>query len=40
MIRKLYKNFNIKNTKEIDYTLGKNSQGKNKVVSELFITNY
>ncbi|MGB7403619.1 MAG: DNA adenine methylase [Arcobacter sp.] len=40
IIRELYKNFNIKVTKEIEYTLGKNVHGKNKKVREVYITNY
>ena len=40
VVRELYKGFNIQTTKQVSYGLGKNSQGKNKVVNELFITNY
>ena len=40
VVRELYRGFNIKTTKEVKYGLGKNAQGKNKVVNELFITNY
>lgn len=40
IVRELYKDFNIKTTKEIEYTLGKNMHGKNKSVREVFITNY
>lgn len=37
VVRDLYKNFNVENTKQIKYTLnGKN----NKNISEVFITNY
>ncbi len=39
-IRELYKDFNIINSKEIDYTLGRNVHGKSKKVSEIYITNY
>jgi DNA adenine methylase len=40
IVRELYKGFNIRSTKEIEYTLGKNAHGKNKSVREVFITNY
>jgi len=40
LVRELYKDFNIRSTKEIKYTLGKNAQGKNKSVKEVIITNY
>ena len=40
LVRELYKDFNIKYSKDIEYTLGKNAKGKRKVVSEVFITNY
>lgn len=40
IVRELYKGFNIRTTKEIKYTLGKNMHGKNKSVREVFITNY
>ena len=40
IVRELYKGFNIRPTKEIEYTLGKNMHGKNKSVREVFITNY
>lgn len=40
IVRELYKDFNIRSTKEIEYTLGKNMHGKNKSVREVFITNY
>jgi DNA adenine methylase len=40
IVRELYKGFNIRTTKEIEYTLGKNMHGKNKSVREVFITNY
>jgi DNA adenine methylase len=40
LVRKLYKDFNIRATKEIEYTLGKNVHGKNKSVREVIITNY
>jgi DNA adenine methylase len=39
-IRELYKDFKIVESKEIDYTLGKNVQGKSKRVREIFIMNY
>ena len=39
-VRELYRGFNIRTTKEIEYTLGKNMHGKNKSVREVFITNY
>ncbi len=40
LVRELYKEFNIRATKEIEYTLGKNVHGKNKSVREVIITNY
>ncbi|WP_294962645.1 DNA adenine methylase [Sulfurimonas sp.] len=40
LVRELYKDFNIKTTKEIEYTLGKNVHGKSKSVREVIITNY
>lgn len=40
LVRELYKDFNIRVSKEIDYTLGRNASGKNKKVKEVFITNY
>lgn len=40
LVRELYKDFNIRPTKKIEYTLGKNVHGKNKSVKEVFITNY
>ena len=40
LVRELYKDFNIRTTKEIEYTLGKNKHGKSKSVREVFITNY
>jgi len=40
LVRKLYSKFNIKTTKEIEYTLGKNVHGKSKSVKEVIITNY
>ncbi|WP_455756468.1 DNA adenine methylase [Sulfurimonas sp.] len=40
LVRELYKDFNIKTTKEIEYTLGKNKHGKSKSVREVVITNY
>lgn len=40
LVRELYKDFNIRSTKEISYTLGKNKAGNHKKVVEVFITNY
>jgi DNA adenine methylase len=40
LVRELYKGYNIRSTKEIEYTLGKNRHGKNKSVSEVLISNY
>jgi DNA adenine methylase len=40
LVRELYRGFNIRTTKKIEYTLGKNMHGKNKSVREVFITNY
>ena len=40
VVRELYKDFNIRSTKEIRYTLGANMHGKKKSVNEVFITNY
>jgi len=41
-VRELYKDFNIEQTKEIEYTLGKNANSKNskKSVREVYISNY
>ena len=39
-IRELYKDFNIKSSKQIEYTLWKNANGEHKKVTELYITNY
>jgi len=39
-IRELYKDFNITSSKEIEYTLWKNSDWKHKKVTELYISNY
>lgn len=39
-VRELYRDFNIKVTGEIEYTLGKNVHGKNKSVREILISNY
>lgn len=39
-IRELYKDFNIQSSKQIEYTLWKNANGKHKKVTELYITNY
>ena len=39
IVRELNKDFNIRSTKEIEYTLGKNMHGNNKSVREVFITN-
>jgi DNA adenine methylase len=40
IIKELYKDFNIINSKEIEYTLGRDAHGKSKKVSEIFICNY
>lgn len=40
IVRELYKGFNIRTTKEINYTLGANKHKREKKVSEVFITNY
>jgi DNA adenine methylase len=40
IIRTLYKDFKIVNTKEIEYTLGKNVHNRSKKVKEVFIMNY
>jgi len=40
LVRELYKGFNIRATKKIEYTLGKNVHRKNKSVREVIITNY
>lgn len=40
IVRELYKDFNIRIAKEIEYTLGKNAHGKAKKVFEIYITNY
>jgi DNA adenine methylase len=39
-IRELYKDFTVKSSKEINYTLWSNVHKRKKVVSELYITNY
>jgi len=39
-IRELYKEFNIKVTKKLDYTLGSNVHARRKSVREVFISNY
>lgn len=39
-IRELYKDFNIQNSKEINYILGEKFHKKKKIVNELFIANY
>jgi len=39
-IRELYKDFKIINSKEVEYTLGKNVHKKSKKVSEIYIVNY
>jgi DNA adenine methylase len=39
-VRELYRDFNIKVTGEIEYTLGKNAHGKSKSVREILISNY
>ena len=40
LVRELYKDFNIRSTKEIEYTLGKNRHGRSKKVNEILISNY
>lgn len=40
LVRELYKDFKIVNSKEIEYTLGKNMHGKSKSVREVFVMNY
>ena len=40
LVRELYKDFNIRSTKEIEYTLGKNASGVKKRVSEILVCNY
>lgn len=40
LVRELYKDFKIINSKEIDYTLGANMHKKKKSVKEVFIMNY
>ena len=40
LVRKLYKDFKIINSKSIEYTLGKNVHKKPKKVREVFILNY
>ena len=40
LVRELYRDFNIRTTKEIDYTLGSNMHKRDKKVREVFITNY
>lgn len=40
IIRELYKDFNIRSTKDINYTLGTNKHKREKKVSEVFIINY
>jgi len=39
-VRKMYKDFNLLQSKKLEYTLGKNVHNKSKVVRELYITNY
>jgi len=39
-IRELYDGFNILESKEVEYLLGKNAHGKRKVVREIYICNY
>lgn len=39
-IRELYQGFNILESKEVEYLLGKNAHGKRKVVREIYICNY
>ena len=40
LVRELYKDFNIRSSKEIEYTLGANASKVQKKVKEVFITNY
>lgn len=40
LVRELYRGFNIRSTKEIEYTLGKNRHGKSKSVREVLVSNY
>jgi DNA adenine methylase len=40
LVRELYKDFNIRSSKEIEYTLGKKKGGEHKKVREVFICNY
>ena len=40
LVRELYRGFNVRFTKEIEYTLGKNMHKRAKRVQEVFITNY
>ncbi|WP_320034788.1 DNA adenine methylase [Halarcobacter sp.] len=40
VVRELYKGFNIRTTKEINYTLGANRHKVEKKVKEVFISNY
>lgn len=40
LVRELYKDFNIRATKEINYTLGANMHKKRKSVKEILISNY
>jgi len=40
LVRELYKGFNIRATKEIEYTLGKNTHGRSKRIREILISNY
>jgi DNA adenine methylase len=40
IVRELYKGFNIRPTKEINYTLGSNKHKREKKVKEVFISNY
>ena len=39
-IRELYQGFNILESKEVEYLLGKNAHGKRKVVREIYVCNY
>jgi len=39
-ICELYQGFNILESKEIEYLLGKNAHGKRKVIKEIYICNY
>lgn len=40
IVRDLYKDFNIMQTKEVQYKLGRNVHKKDKIVKEILISNY